>query len=162
MFKEFRKFIARGNVIDLAVGIVLGTAFTAIVNSLVKDLIMPPLGLLIGEVDFSQLSITVQAATADSEAVAIGIGAFVNAVVQFLIVGFAVFVIVRMVNRLSERVKKTQEAEKEAAPPEPTPDEQLLVAINELTVTIRSLRRRPAESTQARPPTGNPGPTPQP
>ena len=160
MFKEFRKFIARGNVIDLAVGIVLGTAFTAIVNSLVKDVIMPPLGLLIGEVDFSRLSITVRAATADTEAVTIGIGIFINAVVQFIIVGFAVFVIVRMVNRLSERVKKQESIEEEAAPPEPGNDEKLLTAINELTVTIRSLRRRPAPggSTQPRQPSGGPEP----
>lgn len=141
MFKEFRKFIARGNVIDLAVGIVIGTAFTAIVNSLVRDVIMPPLGILIGEVDFTRLSITIREATAEMEAVTIGVGTFINACVQFLIVGFAVFLVVRAVNRISERLRREPDEPEEATPTAPSTDEKLLVAINELTATIRALRR---------------------
>lgn len=143
MFKEFRKFIARGNVIDLAVGIILGTAFMAIVNSLVQNVIMPPLGILIGEVDFSRLSIIVRPETAETAAVTIDIGLFINACVQFLIVAFAVFLLVRGVNRVNERIRAAEEEPEPAAPAEPSTDEQLLVAINELTATIRALRRKP-------------------
>lgn len=133
MFKEFQEFIMRGNVVDLAVGIIIGTAFTAIVNSLVADIIMPPIGLLIGGIDFSNIAITLQEATADTEAVTIGIGVFINALIQFLIIAFAVFMLVRAVNKLMA----SQEEEKEEAPAEPTTEEKLLTAIEELTVAVR-------------------------
>ena len=136
MFKEFKKFISRGNVIDLAVGIIIGTAFTAIVRSLVDNVIMPPIGLAVGGVDFSQIAITLRAVTADTEAVVIGIGVFVNAVVQFLIIAFVVFLLVKGINRISEGLSK-KEAEAPAAPPEPTPEEKLLSAIEELTKAIK-------------------------
>jgi large conductance mechanosensitive channel len=121
MLQEFREFIARGNVIDLAVGIIIGAAFTAIVNSLVNDVVMPPLGLVLGGVDFTDLFITLRgagdyptlAAARAAGAVTLNYGLFINAVVQFLIVAFAVFVIVKQVNRFRRK--------EEAAPPAPPP-----------------------------------------
>ena|SRR3712207_5209251 len=97
MFKEFREFIARGNVIDLAVGVVIGAAFGKIVTSLVEDVIMPPIGLLIGRVDFSKLRL-VLSGTGEAE-VAIRYGAFLNSLIQFLVLAFAVFLVVRQINR---------------------------------------------------------------
>lgn len=118
MIKEFTKFIMRGNVLDLAVGIIIGSAFTAIVNSLVNDIIMPPIGLLIGGIDFSQIVITLKAATADAPAVTMNIGLFINAIITFLIVALAVFLMVRAFNSAMERMsrKEKQEAAAAAAP----------------------------------------------
>lgn len=111
MLKEFREFIQRGNMIDLAVGIVIGAAFTSIVNSLVNDIIMPPIGLLLGGVDFADLFILLRqgnpggpyATVADAQAagaVTINIGLFINAIISFLIVALAVFLLVKGINRL--------------------------------------------------------------
>lgn len=122
MFKEFKEFIQRGNMIDLAVGIVIGAAFTAIVTSLVNDIIMPPIGLLLGGVDFGNLFFLLKAGTpagpyaslADAQtagAVTINIGLFINAIISFVIVAFAVFLVVKAVNRL-----KRKEEPKPAAP----------------------------------------------
>lgn len=131
MFDEFRKFILRGNVIDLAVGIIIGAAFTSIVDSLVKDVLMPPFGLLLGGIDFSNFFLTLKGeshATLDAAkgagAVTINYGLFVNAVIKFVIVGFAVFLLVKNVNALMSRVAK----EKEAAPPPPPPKQEILLA----------------------------------
>ena len=96
MLKEFRKFVMRGTVVDMAVGIIMGAAFGAIVSSLVSDVVMPPIGLLLGDVDFSRLRIVLQA---DPE-VAINYGAFVNTIVSFLVVALVMFLLVRIVNRL--------------------------------------------------------------
>lgn len=134
MLQEFQKFIMRGNVIDLAVGIIIGTAFTGIVNSLVNDVIMPPVGLAIGGVDFSNLVITLKEATADAEAVTIGIGLFINQVIQFLIVAFVVFMLVRAVNNLVDRFDGEEEPPVDMPP---TTEEKLLDAINDLTVAIK-------------------------
>jgi large conductance mechanosensitive channel len=119
MMREFRKFIARGNVFDLAVGIVVGVAFTSVVNSLVQDILMPPLGLLTGGVDFSNLYINLGdqeypslASAAEAGAPTINYGQFINNVITFLVVTFAVFVLVRGYNRLRE--------ERESLPAEPT------------------------------------------
>jgi large conductance mechanosensitive channel len=112
MLKEFREFIAHGSVLDLAVGIIVGAAFGKIVTSLVEDLMMPPLGLLIGRVDFGSLRIVLSGS--GNGAVAIRYGAFINNVVQFLIVSFAVFLVVKQVNRL-RRVPQTAPA----LPPQP-------------------------------------------
>ena len=108
MLSEFKKFAMRGNVIDLAVGIIIGTAFTAIVNSLVNDLMMPPLGLVIGGIDFSDFFITLRGPHTDSlvaakqaGAVTLNYGLFVNSVIKFLIVAFAVFLLVKQINRLA-------------------------------------------------------------
>ena len=124
MLKEFRDFAVRGNVVDVAVGIIIGAAFGTIVNSLVSDVLMPPIGLLMGGVDFSNLFLVLKAGTppgpyaalADAKeagAVTLNYGVFLNSVISFLIVAFAVFMLVRAVNRL----KKT-EAAAPAAPPE--------------------------------------------
>jgi large conductance mechanosensitive channel len=113
MISEFKKFAMRGNVIDLAVGVVIGAAFGKIVTSLVADIIMPPIGLLIGNVDFSDLALTLREATVDASgaevpAVVIAYGNFINVVIQFLIVAFAIFMLVRAINRLAP--KKEEEA----------------------------------------------------
>lgn len=109
MFKEFREFILRGNVLDLAVGIIMGTAFTAIVNSLVNDMIMPPIGLLLGGVDFSNLFFqlsgreTLFPVLADAQKAGVATlnyGVFVNALVKFIIISFAVFLLVKAANRM--------------------------------------------------------------
>ena len=125
MFKEFREFAVKGNVVDMAVGIIIGAAFGKIVDSLVKDLIMPPVGLLLGNVDFANLFLllkpgtvagpylTVEAAQ-KAGAVTLNYGAFINNVVSFLIVAFAVFLLVRSINRLR---RKQEEQPKEAPPP---------------------------------------------
>jgi large conductance mechanosensitive channel len=124
MIKEFKNFIMRGNVIDMAVGIIIGAAFNAIVNSLVKDIITPPIGLLMGKVDFPNLYVLLQsgketaapyASLADAQtagAITLNYGVFVNTVLNFLIVGLAVFMLIKAVNRL--------EGQKPAAPAEPT------------------------------------------
>jgi len=108
MLREFRDFAVKGNAIDMAVGIVIGTAFTGIVNSLVKDIIMPPLGWVVHNLDFSNLQLTLNKATA------IRYGAFFNAVVNFLIVAFAVFLVIQQVNRFTR---------KKVEPPAPTTKE---------------------------------------
>jgi large conductance mechanosensitive channel len=129
MVAEFRQFIARGNVVDLAVGVIIGGAFGKIVTSMVDQVIMPPIGLLTGRVDFSQLKTVLQhadAATKKAE-IAIAYGAFLNTTIQFLIIAFVVFLMVKAVNSL-----KRQEAETPSAPPAPTPSETLLTEIRDL------------------------------
>jgi large conductance mechanosensitive channel len=100
MIQEFREFILRGNVIDLAVGIVIGAAFGKIVSSFVGDLLMPPIGVLLGQVDFSSLSFILVDKTADKAAVVISYGKFINTIIDFLIIAFAVFLVIRQVNKL--------------------------------------------------------------
>jgi large conductance mechanosensitive channel len=119
MFQEFKAFIARGNVIDLAVGIIMGVAFTTIVNSLVNDIIMPPIGVLLGGVDFSNYFINLSSTHYDSLAAAkaagaatINYGVFINAIINFLIIAFAVFLLVKQVNRFMRKPEA-----KPAAPP---------------------------------------------
>ena len=129
MMGEFKTFIARGNVVDLAVGVIIGAAFGKIVTSLVNDVVMPPIGLATGRVDFSSLKVVLQpanAATKQAE-IAIGYGAFLNTVIQFLIIAFVVFLLVKGVNML-----KRQEAAKPSEPPAPTPSESLLREIRDL------------------------------
>jgi large conductance mechanosensitive channel len=128
---EFRAFIMRGNVVDLAVGIIIGAAFTAIVSSLVKDIFNPFLGLLTGGLDFSNLFVPLNgqhyANLADAQragAATVNIGLFLNAIIQFLIVSFAIFWVVKVISRLN--------AKKEALPPGPTPSEALLTEIRDL------------------------------
>ena len=103
---EFKKFAMRGNVVDLAVGIVIGAAFGKIVSSFVNDVLMPPIGLFAGGVDFSDLAVTLQAAEGDAPAVLWKWGAFVQTIVDFLIVAFAIFLVIRQMNRLKERFEK--------------------------------------------------------
>lgn len=122
MLKEFRDFINRGNVIDLAVAVVMGAAFTAIVTSLVDDIIMPLIGIILGGVDFSSLSLTVGEAT-------IAYGNFIQAIINFLLIALVIFFIIRAMNRMS--AKKEVEA-KEETPPEPSAEEKLLAEIRDL------------------------------
>lgn len=130
ILSEFREFIARGNVIDLAVGVIIGAAFNNIVKSLVDQIIMPPLGLLIGRVDFSDLQWVLKPddlATPAADAVAIQYGAFINTCIQFVIVAWAVFMLVKLVN-----VIRRAEADKPAdEKPAPTPTELLLAEIRD-------------------------------
>jgi len=133
MLKEFRDFAMRGNVIDLAVGIIIGAAFTSVVNSLVKDIIMPPIGYIMNGIDFSNFFLVLKGdeyaslkAAQDAGAVSVNYGVFINAVINFLIVAFAVFMLVKQVNRL-----KKQEAAAPAAPPAPTTSEKLLMEIRD-------------------------------
>ena len=132
--KEFKEFAMRGNVLDMAVGIVIGAAFTAIVNSLVKDVIMPPIGLLTGGLDFSNLFVSLTGEHFDSLAAATEAGApvlrygvFINAIINFIIVALAIFVLIKQVNRF----KKKEEAAP-AAPPPPPADVVLLTEIRDL------------------------------
>jgi large conductance mechanosensitive channel len=127
--KEFREFIAQGNVIDLAVGVVIGAAFGKIVTSLVEQVIMPPIGLLLGQVDFSDLKWVLKPAdaAANTEEVAILYGAFANTIIQFVIVAFAIFMVVKLVNKL----RREKAAEPEAAPAAPTATELLLTEIRD-------------------------------
>lgn len=126
MLKEFRAFISRGNVIDLAVGIIVGAAFTAIVNSLVNDILMPPLGFVMGGLDFTNyfIALSMQEFATLEEAKKAGVatinyGLFLNAVIKFLIVGFAIFVLVKQVNRFRA---------KEEAKPAPVPPQEAILA----------------------------------
>ncbi len=109
-FNEFKKFAMRGNVIDMAVGIIIGAAFGKIVNSLVEDVLMPPIGLLLGKVDFSELKFAL------TDDVAIRYGAFINALISFLIVAFAVFLLIKAINTLQEKMIAKEKAEEKAEP----------------------------------------------
>ena len=129
MFKEFKEFIMRGSVLDLAIGIIIGAAFSTIVNSLVKDVIMPPIGLALGNVDFNNLFAVIKEGTeaagpyatlADAQAagaVTINYGVFINTIIVFIIVAFAVFLIVRTVNRARRAIEARKEVEAAAAAP---------------------------------------------
>ena len=112
-FSEFKKFAMRGNVIDMAVGIIIGAAFGKIVDSLVKDVIMPPIGLLLGKVDFSDLKLVL---SAGENPVSINYGLFINALISFIIVAFAVFILIKALNKLQSTLDK-KEADAEAAAP---------------------------------------------
>lgn len=109
MISEFKEFAMRGNVIDLAVGVVIGAAFGKIVTALVENVIMPPIGLLIGKVDFSDLTWTLAGASEGKEAVVIGYGEFINTIIQFIIVAFAIFMLIKALNKLA-RNKPAEEA----------------------------------------------------
>lgn len=127
MLQEFRDFAMRGNVVDLAVGVVIGGAFGKIVSSLVGDVVMPLVGVLVGGVDFTNLAITLKAAVGDQPAVLLSYGKFIQAGVDFVIIAFAIFLVVKAINRL----KKKEEAAP-AAPPAPSAEEKLLTEIRDL------------------------------
>ena len=129
MWKEFREFIARGNVIDLAVGVIIGAAFGQITSALVDQVVMPPIGMLLSGVDFSQLMVVLKPddpATKVDELVAIKYGLFFNAVIKFVIIAFVVFLLVKLVNSL-----RREEAAAPAEPAAPTPTEALLTEIRD-------------------------------
>ncbi len=138
--KEFKEFIAKGNVIDLAVGLIMATYFGAIVKSLVNDILMPPIGKLLGGVDFSQLKFVIQSAVVESSPgaadgsaeVAIYYGNFINTIITFLIVAYAVFMVVKLYNKMKDSMTKKEEAAAPAAPPAPSKEEVLLTEIRDL------------------------------
>ena len=126
---EFKEFIARGNVVDLAVGVIIGASFGKIVTSLVEQVVMPPIGLALGRVDFSNLEwvlVPENPATAEIEKVAIQYGAFINTVIQFLIVAFVIFLMVKLVNKM-----RREQAAAPEAPVAPTPTEALMAEIRD-------------------------------
>jgi large conductance mechanosensitive channel len=129
MLREFREFIARGNVVDLAVGVIIGAAFGKIITSLVDQVIMPVIGLITAGVDFAQLKIVLKAAdvAAKKPEVAILYGAFLNTIIQFLIVAFVIFLMIKLLS-----IVRRQEAAEPAPPPAPTPEETLLGEIRDL------------------------------
>lgn len=119
MMKEFKEFAMRGNVLDMAVGIIIGGVFGKIISSLVSDVMMPPFGVLLGGVDFSNLAVTLRQATETAPAVTLKYGVFINTIIDFVIVAFAVFLLVRGVNSLRKK--------REAAPPPPPPRQEVLL-----------------------------------
>jgi large conductance mechanosensitive channel len=127
MLKEFKAFAMKGNVIDLAVAVVIGGAFGKIVTSVVNDIIMPPIGLLLGGTDFSELKIVMKQATEEAEAVSINYGSFINNVIEFLIIAFSVFMVIKAINSM-----KRKKAEVPAPPPEPSKEVVLLAEIRDL------------------------------
>lgn len=126
MTKEFKEFAAKGNVIDLAVGVIIGAAFGKIVASLVEDIIMPPVGMLLNGVDFSKLSLTLKEAVGDKPAVLIKYGVFINSIITFLIVAFCIFMIVKTIN-----IMKRREEQKPPPAAPPTKEEILLMEIRD-------------------------------
>ena len=138
MLKEFKDFIMRGNVLDLAVAVIIGAAFGTIVSSFVNDILMPPIGLLLGGVDFSNLFIDLSgggyatlSAAQEAGAATLNYGLFLNAVINFLIVAFAVFLVLRAVKAAEARMQKEEE-DAPPAPPEPSAEESLLAEIRDL------------------------------
>ena len=124
MLKEFKEFAVKGNVADMAVGIIIGAAFGKIVSSFVADVIMPPIGLILGGVDFTNLAITLKAAAGDAPAVVLGYGKFIQSVVDFTIVAFAIFMVIKAMNSMKKK--------EEEAPAEPPKEEVLLTEIRDL------------------------------
>jgi len=127
IMKEFKTFAMRGNVMDMAIGIIIGGAFGKIVASFVNDVLMPPLGMLIGNVNFADLAITLREAVGETAAVTLNYGAFIQTVVDFIIIAFAIFMMIKAMNSM-----KKKEEEAPAAPPAPTKEETLLTEIRDL------------------------------
>lgn len=126
MLSEFKEFAVKGNVVDMAVGIVIGAAFGKIVSSFVGDVLMPPLGVMLGGVDFSDLAYTLKAAVGDQPAVVLAYGKFIQTVIDFVIIAFAIFIAIKGMNSL-----KRKEEAAPAPPPGPTKDQQLLMEIRD-------------------------------
>lgn len=143
LISEFKKFISRGNVLDMAVGLIIGSAFTAIVNSLVSDIFMPLLGMITGKVDFSQMKIVLQEAVKEASEivtpeVSINYGSFIQYIINFLLIAISVFIMVKAINTLRDKAEKKKKAEEEAKPAEPPkPDPQI-----ELLTEIRDLLKK--------------------
>jgi large conductance mechanosensitive channel len=127
VLKEFKEFAVKGNVIDMAVGIIIGAAFGKIVSSFVGDVIMPPIGVLLGGVDFTNLALTLKDASGDLPAVIIGYGKFIQTCVDFTIIAFAIFIVIKAINSL-----KRKEEETPVEPPKPTVEQELLREIRDL------------------------------
>jgi large conductance mechanosensitive channel len=138
VFKEFREFAMRGNVVDLAVGVIIGASFGKIINSLVADVIMPPIGLLLGGVDFANLAVVLKPATVDAAGKAVApvllrYGVFINTIIEFAIVAFAVFLLVKAINAARR--------EPPAAPPPPPAPSREEVLLTEIRDALRAQRR---------------------
>lgn len=127
MLQEFKAFAMRGNVVDMAVGIIIGGAFGKIVSSFVNDVIMPPIGMLLGGTDFSNLSFVLKEASDNIAPVTLNYGMFLNTIIDFIIIAFAIFMAIKTMNKL-----KRKEEEKPTAPPEPPADVKLLTEIRDL------------------------------
>jgi large conductance mechanosensitive channel len=127
ILKEFKEFAVKGNAVDMAVGIIIGASFGKIISSLVADVVMPPIGVLVGGVNFTKLALTLKEAAGNVPAVTLNYGNFIQSVVDFSIIAFAIFMVVKLINRL-----KKQEAAAPVAPPEPTKEELLLTEIRDL------------------------------
>lgn len=127
MLKEFKKFAIKGNMIDMAVGIIIGASFGKIVTSLVNDVIMPPIGLLLGGVNFRDKTIILTAANGDNPAVSLNYGVLINNIIDFLIVALVIFLVIRWLNKLKRKPK-----EEPTTPPTPTKEELLLTEIRDL------------------------------
>lgn len=128
MLKEFKTFIKKGNVLEMAVGLIMATYFGAIVKSLVNDIIMPPVGLMVGGIDFKALKVVINEATETTPEVAIMYGNFINHIITFLIVSFSIFMVIKAYNKM----KLKEEAKKQTAPPKPSNEEQLLAEIRDI------------------------------
>jgi large conductance mechanosensitive channel len=126
MMSEFKSFAMRGNVIDMAVGIVIGGAFGKIVSSFVNDVLMPPIGMMMGGVDFSELAVVLKEASGEAAAVTINYGSFIQTVLDFMIIAFAIFMVVRAMNNM-----KKKEEEAPAEPPKPSAEVELLTEIRD-------------------------------
>lgn len=127
VMREFKTFAMRGNVVDMAVGIIIGGAFGKIISSLVADVIMPPIGVLLGGVDFSNLAITIKTAAGGAAAVTLNYGKFIQTVVDFLIIAFAIFMVIKGMNALKKKEEKAP-----SSPPTPPKEEVLLAEIRDL------------------------------
>ncbi len=130
--EEFKAFALKGNVVDMAVGVIIGGAFAAITGSLVGDVITPLLAFLFNSPNTDALNITLRAATADSEAVVLGLGTFVGTIVNFLVIALVLFCVIKAMNKAKELAEKNKKKEEEAAPPEPSAEEKLLTEIRDL------------------------------
>lgn len=144
LLKEFKAFAVKGNVVDLAVGIIIGAAFGKIVSSFVGDIIMPPLGLLIGGINFTDLAVTLRPAEGAAPAVVLAYGKFIQSVVDFIIVAFAIFIGVKAINRL-----KREEAKAPSLPPVPTKEEVLLGEIRDI---LKEQNGKPGPAVSVQPP----------
>jgi len=127
VMQEFKEFAVKGNVVDMAVGIIIGAAFSKIVSSFVGDVIMPPIGVLLGGVDFSDLAFILKDAVGDAPAVVIAYGNFIQTIINFTIIAFSIFMAIKLINRL-----KRKEEEAPATPPKPSAEEVLLAEIRDI------------------------------
>ncbi|MDX9924661.1 MAG: large-conductance mechanosensitive channel protein MscL [Ignavibacteriaceae bacterium] len=134
ILKQFKAFAMRGNVVDLAVGIIIGGAFGKIVSSIVSDIIMPPIGILLGGLDFKDLAITLKEKTAETAAVQINYGAFINTVIDFLIIAWAIFMLVKLLDAM----KKKEEAAPAPPAPSPVPPSEDVLLLREIRDLLKS------------------------
>ncbi|MBT3319551.1 MAG: large-conductance mechanosensitive channel protein MscL [Clostridia bacterium] len=129
MVKEFKEFISKGNVMDLAVGIIIGAAFKAIISSFVADILMPFISLILGNINISALKVVLRPAFGDVPELALRYGLFIQSAIDFIIIAFVIFMFIKLVNRMK---RKKEETEEPPAPPEPTKEELLLTEIRDL------------------------------